>query len=239
MQNTSTDQRRVCAVTGGSGGIGLATAKKFATQGYSVALCGRNEAKLAQAAAQIATDAAMECQAITIDLSQPQAGATFIADVLDRLGRVDVLVNNAGAAVMAPLEELAADEFERMLSVNVAATFHATQTAWRAMQQQGSGVIVNVASQAAKDPFPGFAVYGACKAWAALFTQAIAKEGKPAGVRAYAVLPGAVETAMLRGVLPDFPAEQALAPADVAETIFALCQPPWRHASGSVIDIMK
>lgn len=235
MTNSTTLQP-VCAITGGSSGIGLATAVRFAEAGYRVAICGRDEARLAAAALRISGG---EVAALACDLAQPRAGREFVSEVLRHWERIDVLVNNAGAAVMAPLEEISSQEFEQMVSVNVAATFDATQRAWTAMKAAGGGTVINIASQSARDPFPGFSVYGGCKAWVTTFSKAIAGEGRTANIRVYAVLPGAVETPMLRSVLPDLPAENTLAAADVAETVYALTLPPWRHASGSCIDVVK
>ena len=107
------------------------------------------------------------------------------------------------------------------------------------MRKQHSGVIVNVSSLAAADPFPGFSVYGGCKAWVETFTRAIAAEGREFGLRAFSVRPGAVETPMLRGVFPDFPRDQTLAPEDVAELIFSLTLPGLQYSSGEAIVIKK
>ncbi len=239
--NTPSSQP-VCAITGGSAGIGLAAAKRFAASGYAIAICGRDLDKLSAARDEILAKqekAKVECQVTQCDLSTTEGVEGFLTDVVSSWARIDVLVNNAGAATMAPIDEISPQDFERMLTVNLGATFHATQFAWRMMKNAGGGTIINVASQAARDPFPGFSVYGACKAWVTLFTQAIAKEGRAHNIRVYGVLPGAVETTMLRGLLPEFPSEDTLSPEDVAETIFALTQPPWKHASGSLIDVVK
>ena len=130
-------------------------------------------------------------------------------------------------------------DYERAVAVNVSAVFHATQAVWPIMQKQGGGTIVNVSSLASDDPFPGFAVYGACKAWVNLFTKATAAEGRPHNIRVYAVAPGAVETGMLRERFPDFPAEQSLAPEDVAGTIELLCDERGVHAAGSTLWLRK
>ena len=79
----------------------------------------------------------------------------------------------------APVDQLAREEFDKALGVNVAAVFHTTQAVWPLMRQQGSGVLINISSLASVDPFTGFSVYGACKAWVNLFTKAIADEGRP------------------------------------------------------------
>ena len=107
------------------------------------------------------------------------------------------------------------------------------------MRQQRSGVIVNISSVASVDPFPGFSIYGACKAWVNLFTKALAAEGKPLGIRAYAIAPGAVETSMLRSAFPDFPADHTLRPDDIAAAIEAVCDDRLAHSSGQTIFVRK
>jgi len=131
------------------------------------------------------------------------------------------------------------DDFEQALRANIAGVFYMTRAAWPALRRQGSGTVVNISSLAAVDPFPGFAVYGACKAWVSLFTKAADDEGRPLGIRVFAIAPGAVETAMLRQNFPDIPAEQTLAPDEVAGMIEAVCEPRASHASGQTIFIRK
>jgi NAD(P)-dependent dehydrogenase (short-subunit alcohol dehydrogenase family) len=228
-----------CAViTGASRGIGLATALRLGTAGYSVVVAARHEDKLEQALEQIGATGAT-CAAVTGDVAEPAQAEQIIAAAVERFGRVDVLVNNAGCAPLDPIEQFRTEEFERVAAVNMAAVFHTTRAVWPVMKRQGGGTIVNISSVASVDPFPGFAVYGASKAWVNLFTQATAEEGKPHGIRVFAVAPGAVETQMMRAAFPDFPAEQTLAPDDVAAVIESLCEPRLARVSGQTIFVRK
>jgi 3-oxoacyl-[acyl-carrier protein] reductase len=235
---TGGEGRPVCFVTGGSAGIGLAIADHFAARSYRIALCGRDPQTL-QAAEQRLAQTAPACVALALDVALPGAPARLIEEAVRRFGRVDVLVNNAGHAPLAPLEQLSPADFERAVAVNVSAVFHATQAVWPVMRRQKSGVIVNLSSLASVDPFPGFSVYGACKAWVNLFTKAAADEGRPLGIRVYAVAPGAVETRLLRGLFKDFPAEQTLAPAEVAALVGSLCEEPMRYVSGQTLFVRR
>jgi NAD(P)-dependent dehydrogenase (short-subunit alcohol dehydrogenase family) len=228
----------VCVVTGGSAGIGLAVARHFAARSYRIAICGRNPQTLRTAEQEIA-QTAPACLALALDLAEAEAPNRLVAEAVERFGRVDVLVNNAGHAPLAPLDQLSGTDFERAVAVNIRAVFHATQAVWPIMRQQGGGVIVNVSSLASVDPFPGFSVYGACKAWVNLFTKAAADEGRALGIRVYCVAPGAVETRLLRGLFKDFPAEQTLAPDDIAALIGSLCDEPMRYASGQTLLVRK
>ncbi|MBI1901224.1 MAG: SDR family oxidoreductase [Planctomycetia bacterium] len=228
----------VCVVTGGSGGIGLATAKKFASLGYRIATCGRRAEKLAAAAREISA-VAPDCVSLVLDVAQADAVPQLVALAEERFGRVDVLVNNAGHAPRAAIDKTSQADFDQSIAINLAAVFHGTRAVWPLMARQKSGVIVNISSVASLDPFPGFAVYGPCKAWVNLFSRITAEEGKAAGIRVYSVAPGAVETPLLRGVFPHYPAEQCLSPEDVAEVIAAVCQEPLRHCTGQTIVVRK
>lgn len=232
--------RPVCLVTGGSAGIGLATAAKFAAEGYRVAICGRDEMRLEQAQQTIhASGSSGDCEARVVDVSRPAAIRDFVQEIADLWGRIDVLVNNAGVAPLAPVDQLADADFEQALQVNVAAVYHATKTVWPIMRRQADGVIINVSSMSAIDPFTGFSVYGACKAWVNTFTHAAAAEGRNCGIRVFAVCPGLVETELMRRLMLDVQAEQILRPEQVADCIFQLTLAPMRIASGEFLRLLR
>ena len=107
------------------------------------------------------------------------------------------------------------------------------------MAEQGGGAIVNISSIAAYDAFPGFAAYGAAKAFVVAYTKSLAGEGKPCGIRVFGIAPGAVETDMLRDALPDFPEEQALDPGDVAAMVETVLLPAYRYSSGQTVIVTK
>ncbi|MBW7903985.1 MAG: SDR family oxidoreductase [Phycisphaerae bacterium] len=230
--------KRACLITGGSRGIGLATALRLGRAGYRVFITARRRQGIEGALHQL-REAGVECDAIVADVGDNAQARGMIAEAHAAAGRLDVLVNNAGVAPLAPLEQMTAAEFDEVMRVNVAGVFHATQAAWPIFRSRRGGVVVSVSSLAAIDPFPGFAVYGASKAWVSLFTRAIAAEGKPHGIRAYAVAPGAVETTMLREHFPALPAEQTLAPDDVAGVIETLCDPRLAPASGETLYVRR
>lgn len=235
----SSKDRPVCLVTGGSSGIGLATAIKFASENFNIVICGRDREKLENAQASIIAHRVM-CEPVTFDLDQGAERAGEIANfALENFGRIDVLVNNAGVAPLASFEDFSVEEFERSINVNIRSVFYLTQRVWRTMSEKNSGTIVNVSSMAAVDPFPGFSAYGASKAWVDLMTRALADEGKDKSLRVFSVRPGAVETPLLRSLFPDFPAEQAVGPNEIAEVVWRLCQPDMQYCSGQSIVIKK
>ena len=233
--------RPSCLITGGTSGIGLATAQKFALQGYNIVTCGRDQQRLNQAKEQISASSKepMLCLTHVADLSVDGTATQLATDAIQQLGKIDILINNAGLAPLAPLEEVSDDVFEKTLNVNVRSSFYLTRAVWKQMKQQGGGVVVNISSLAAVDPFPGFSLYGASKAWADLMTTALAAEGTDSKIRVYSIRPGAVETPMLRGLFPDFPAEQCVGPEDVADKIWQCVDQPDDHSSGDHFVVMK
>ncbi|MFH1111267.1 MAG: SDR family oxidoreductase [Planctomycetota bacterium] len=142
-------------------------------------------------------------------------------------------------APQSGIEELEPALFTTIMAVNVNAVYHACRRAWPVMKTQKSGVIVNISSIASVDPFPGFAAYGAAKAWVNAWTKALADEGRRFGIRVFGVALGAVETRMLRDSFPTFPADQTLRPGDVADVVFALAQPGCRYATGQTVFVRR
>ena len=233
-------QEPVCLITGGSSGIGLATARKFYDSGYRVAICGRSQQRLDEAAELISDNALVDSkQLLTVvaDLDQTDQAKVFAQQSLEHFGRIDVLINNAGVAPLSPFGAITEDSFEQLVNVNVRSNFYLTQLAWNTMVKQGGGSIVNVSSLAAVDPFVGFSTYGASKAWLDLLTHSLAQEGKALNIRVCSVRPGAVETPLLRGLFPDFPAEQCVDPEAVATLIWKCVDSPADHSSGSAFPI--
>jgi NAD(P)-dependent dehydrogenase (short-subunit alcohol dehydrogenase family) len=229
---------RTCVITGASRGIGRATALRFARAGSNIVAVARTKAELDEAARRIVA-AGGACEPVTADIGQAEEARRTIAVARQRFGRVDVLVNNAGAAPLAAIDQLDPAEFDRVCAVNMAALFHTTRAVWPLMKAQGGGVIINMSSLASVDPFPGFGVYGASKAWVNLFSQAAASEGRPYGIRVFSVAPSAVETSLMRAAFPDFPAAKTLDPDDVAAVIVSLCDQALAHCSGQTIFVRR
>jgi NAD(P)-dependent dehydrogenase (short-subunit alcohol dehydrogenase family) len=229
---------KTCVITGASRGIGLATALRFARAGHRIVAVARTEEQLKQAAEQISA-AGGECECVVADIGSRGSAQRLIEAAQTRFERVDVLVNNAGYAPLAPIEKTRDEDFETAIAANVAAVFYTTRAVWPIMRKQAAGVIVNISSMSSVDPFPGFSVYGACKAWVNLFTKAVADEGRPLGIRVFAIAPGAVETQMLRTNFPKIPKSQTLDPDEVAGLVEAVCYDRMRYVSGQTIFVRK
>lgn len=158
---------KVVVVTGGGGGIGLATAEAFVREGCRVAVCDRREDLLEEAREQLESRAegrAGEVLAVVTDVSNERQVKSFIEAVAERWGRVDVLVNNAGYGVHKPFLEMSVDEIRGQTETNYMGAVHATKAALEYMVPAGSGHVINVASVVAKLPMPNSGAYAATKA---------------------------------------------------------------------------
>ena len=189
-------QDRVALVTGSAGGIGASIASSLVDAG---ALVGMNDLDLSRIEATRSNVDGAGSRTLTLagDVSEEADARRMVRDLIRHWGRLDVLVNNAGVLIEAPLLELSASDWDRVMAVNARGTFLCTQAAGREMVAQGRGCIVNIASIAAREASPRLAAYAASKFAVLALTQAAAKEFGPFGVRCNAVCPGFVGTDML------------------------------------------
>lgn len=232
---TQNSERKLAIVTGGSSGVGLATAQRLADTGeYNLLLVGRNQTKL-QTAAQALSH---QCQLATCvaDVADPAACQSIIDTAQDAFGRVDVVINNAGYAQLKSIAETSPQLYRDTFDINVGGTIHLTAAAWP-MLVTSQGMVVNVSSLASVDPFPGFALYASAKIAVNMFTRAIATEGKEVGIRSVAIAPGAIETPLLRSLFDEqtIPREQTMAPEKVAGLIVDCITGERLFESGEVI----
>jgi NAD(P)-dependent dehydrogenase (short-subunit alcohol dehydrogenase family) len=179
---------KVVLVTGGSTGIGAAAALHFANAGARVLVTGRSEATLKDSAARHP-----DIKYVVADVGQPAQAAHSIDEVRSRYGRLDVLVNNAGIAEIAPLSDATVEHARRTFEVNVVGLLETTRLALPLLRQS-KGAIVNVASTVADAPFASMSVYCASKAAVLAFTRSWAQELAAEGVRVNAVSPGPIDT---------------------------------------------
>jgi NAD(P)-dependent dehydrogenase (short-subunit alcohol dehydrogenase family) len=226
----------VAIVTGAGTGIGRATALRLAGKGFAVALVGRTAATLERVAGEIKAMGG-ESAVVVADVSQWEAVEGMVKQVVERWGRVDVLVNNAGMAPSLPLAEVEPGLWREILDVNLSSAFYTTRAVWPVMRENGGGVIVNISSMAAKDPFPGLGAYAVAKIGVNMLSLASAREGDAVGIRVVAIAPGAVETQMLRKLVDEksLGAEQVMVPEDVAAAIVDVVDGSLRHCSGETI----
>ncbi len=189
---------RTVLITGGSRGIGFATARTFLEQGARVAICAQDRARLKQAAERLRLFGDLFAHATDVkELAQVHE---FISSTIRRFGRIDVLVNNAGRAWSGDFADQELPSIADDIDVNVKGVLFTTRVVLPHMLERGSGVIVNISSGAGKAGFPGLATYCATKFAVIGFTESLAQEVIGAGIRVYAVCPGRVATDMQEAV---------------------------------------
>src|SRR5690606_9297846 len=173
-------------------GIGEATARRLAADGHTVVLGARRESRLTELAADITADGGA-AEVRRLDVTDRQGVIAFADETVERHGRIDVIVNNAGVMPLSRLEALKIDEWDRMIDVNVRGLLHGIAAALPHFRRQGSGHFVTVASTGAHEVVPTGAVYCATKFAARAITEGLRLELDPA-IRVTTVSPGVVES---------------------------------------------
>jgi NAD(P)-dependent dehydrogenase (short-subunit alcohol dehydrogenase family) len=186
---------KVAIVTGAGSGIGLATAKRLARDGAKVVLVGLDAKKLEAAAAEVRSAGAPDAWPRVCDVSVEQQVADAVKETVERFGRLDVVVNNAGLMSFKPLEEFTGDDWNKVLGVDLLGAVYFTKQAF--LNMDAGGAVVNVASVHAVRTTPMVAPYAAAKAALVSLTRTAALEGREKRIRSNVVLPGAVDTKML------------------------------------------
>ncbi|HEU4742793.1 MAG TPA: SDR family NAD(P)-dependent oxidoreductase [Meiothermus sp.] len=188
-------ENQVVIVSGAASGIGLAAARRFGEEGARVVIADRDTDAAQKAAEAVKQAGAPEVWAASCDVSDESQVTACVAGTLERFQRLDVVVNNAGLMTFKPLIELAAEDWRRVLGVDLLGAFFFIREAFQHMKS--GGAVVNVSSIHALETEPMVAPYAAAKAALVSLTRSAAIEGKPRGIRVNAVLPGAVDTPML------------------------------------------
>jgi 3-oxoacyl-[acyl-carrier protein] reductase len=239
-----------CAlVTGASRGIGAATARSLAEEGWSVAVNYSRDREGAEAIAGSIEDAGGTALSIGADVSDAEAADGMLADVAERLGPVLVLVNNAGITADNLSMRLSDEDWSRVIDVNLTAVFRLTRSAIGPMMRHRFGRIINVSSVSGLRANPGQANYSASKAGLIGFTRTVAAEVARRGVTVNAVAPGLIETELTRdftggangegsgGLLDHIPARRTGTPEDVAACIRFLASDEASYVTGAVLPV--
>ena len=234
-------QDKVVIVTGGANGIGLAVAKRLASEGARIILADLNQDNLNKALPEVKAAGAPDVWGSVCNVAiEAQVEAT-VSGTLTRFGRLDVIVNNAGLMQFKPLEELTGEDWLRILNVDLLGAFYFTKQAFLHMKPGGN--IVNVASIHAIETEPLVAPYAAAKAAVLSLTRSSALEGKPKGLRINAVLPGAIDTPMLwdnpnvKSGVEKIDRADVGKPADVAATIAYLASEDAAFVQGAEVRV--
>ena len=182
-------------VTGAASGFGLAAAKRRGSEGVRVLIADLVLTKAEAAAVETMNAGAPDAFAVTCDVAKEADVEKAVDLVIERFGKLDIVVNNAGVMVFKAIEEQSGDDWHRVLNVDLLGAFYFTKQAF--MKMSGGGVIVNISSVHAVETTPLVSSYAAAKAALVSLTRSSSLEGKSKGIRVNAILPGAVDTPML------------------------------------------
>lgn len=208
--------QKIAAITGAYKGLGAALAQTLAMRGYGLVLGGRDQEALSRFVKEIQTKT--DAIGVVMDVRKKADCARLIATAVERFGRLDLLVNNAGVWKPAPIEEVAEEDVRSMFETNAMGPIYCAQAAVRVMKKQGSGHILNIGSTAAVDYKTSHIAYGASKAGLIGFTGCLRTELQGTGIRVSVVSPGGMRTDLFRAKpRPDW--LQFMDPQYVAEKI--------------------
>jgi NAD(P)-dependent dehydrogenase (short-subunit alcohol dehydrogenase family) len=215
---------RVAIVTGASSGIGEAVAEVLAAAGAAAVLAARSADKLRQLADRIGR-AGGTAHPHPADVTDEAAVEALFGATIERFGRLDILINNAGIADHTPTEALSLDRWRQVLDSNLTSAFLCARAAMPVMRRQGRGRIVNIGSLSARVPRPDTAAYVASKFGLEGLTRSLALDGRAHGITASILHPGVVATALVPG-MEKLPPEQAFAPEHVARMVLLMVTLP-------------
>lgn len=218
--------QRTVLVTGGGGGLGSAICEQLAAEGATVAVADLDAARAQRCVARCRERGA-RAEPVPFDVGDTESVATAVADVVQRFGSLDTIVNNAAIDITVPVAELRVEDWERIVRTNLSGPFLLSKHALPHLLASGRGHIVNIASTASKRAWANAAPYHATK-WGLLgLSHALHAELRPQGVKVTAVVAGGMRTPFLLERFPDLDPGLLQDPANVAQAVrFALSLPP-------------
>lgn len=214
-------------ITGASRGIGEGIARLFAGDGCRLVICGRDEVRLSEVASSLDLSAE-DVVTVTCDITEPSGMKAIIDTAWEKLGGVDIFVNNAGVGAAGQITEIEPDEFDRVFDTNLKAVYYCFHELIPRMKKQGQGQIINISSMAGKQGVPGLAVYSASKAALNALSEGVAGEVRNDNIKISVLAPGSTDT----GFMSDRSGKQGashrakirLLVADVAEAVLFLAR---------------
>jgi NAD(P)-dependent dehydrogenase (short-subunit alcohol dehydrogenase family) len=244
MDNMSTP-KGVALVTGSDRGIGKGIAIALTRAHYRVAINYLDEPTRANDTVAELTATGGDAIAIQANVSVSADVQRMVQTVVEHFGRIDLLVNNAGTQVWAPLLELSEADWDRVIDTNLKGCFLCTQAAARQMRQQGGGGIINIGSGCNKVPFPELVSYTASKGGIEMLTKVSALELGPFGIRVNCVAPGAIEVERTKLERADYagtwsrvtPLRRIGTPADIGQTVVLLASPEASFITGQTVGV--
>lgn len=240
----------VAIVTGATSGIGAAIARRFAAEGASVAVVGRNAERGGAVVDAIAKDGGTAAF-FAADVTSPDPVRQLVQAVLERFGGFSVVVNNAGLSMPGTVVDTSPAQWEEVMRINVGSAYLVSHHAMPHLLARGSGSLINISSEAGLKGLKQRAAYCAAKFALVGLTKAMAVDHSPHGVRINCICPGTVETPMISRLLEEHPDAQALrdeflqrrltphlgSPEDVAEAALYFALPTNRYVTGAVLSV--
>ncbi len=224
---------KVIIITGASSGLGEAAAKHLSQLGAAVVLGARRADRIEKLAKEISNNGS-QALALSVDVTQPDQVKKLVDATVEKFGRVDVILNNAGIMPLSPMERLNVEEWNKMIDVNIKGVLHGIAAVLPYMKKQKSGQIINTSSVAGHKIFAGSAVYSATKFAVRALTEGLRMEMKPYNIRTTIVCPGAVKTELLEHITEtdiqqankDYVGVVGISPDSFARVVaFAISQP--------------
>ena len=233
---------RTAVITGGAQGLGLAIGQRFVTEGASVVLGDLNLGAAEAAAQQLGGDTAL---AVRVDVTRAADVDALLSAALDRFGRLDIMVNNAGITRDATMRTMTEEQFDEVIAVHLKGTWNGTRKAAKIMRENKSGAIVNMSSVSGKVGLIGQTNYSAAKAGIVGMTKAAAKELAHLGLRVNAIAPGLIRSAMTEAMpqriwdqkLAEVPMGRAGEPDEVASVALFLASDLSSYMTGTVLEV--
>ena len=232
---------KTAIVTGGGGGIGLATAQRFASEGANIVLADISEDLLSKAENDLTAGGAKSIWISRCDVSNEQQVEATVNGAIEHFGTLDVVVNNAGLMIFKKIEEQTAQDWERILNVDLMGAFFFTKHAF--LKMKAGSAIINISSIHAIETTPMVACYAAAKAALLSLTRSAAIEAKEKGIRVNAILPGAIDTPMLwnnpniKAGLEQVSKDSVGKPEDIAAVVAFLASDDAAFVQGAMIEV--
>ena len=239
-------QNKVAIITGGSRGIGFATAEKFLLEGATVVLAASSEATAQKAVSQLREKYPQaKVDGISPELASLQSVAEAFGQVAAKYGRIDILVNNAGISESTPLSQYTEELYDKVMDLNVKGVFNASKVAAEYMEKQGEGVILSTSSMVSRYGQPSGFTYPTSKFAVNGLTLSLARELGPKGIRVNAVAPGITETDMMKAVpkeviapmIKQIPLGRLGQPEDIANAFAFLASDDASYITGVVLHV--
>jgi 3-oxoacyl-[acyl-carrier protein] reductase len=218
---------KTAVVTGGTKGIGLAIARALVAAEVNVSISARREDEIDKTVAELNKLGAGRCVGFVCDVRDEAQVKAFFENTREALGGLDILINNAGIGLFAPVESMSGDDFRAVIETNLCGVFYCCHEAIPLMKQRGGGYIINISSLAGANPHPKMAAYNASKFGLNGFSEALMQEVRHDNIKVSYIMPGSVNTEF-GGDEPSAEKSWQLQPEDIARVVVDLLQYPER-----------